>query len=183
MDGFARAHVAGDVENSLRRSMGDQDVDVVRDRLPNDVQYRARLHVSPVEEHWCVRRAEDLQSFPLRLFMDQKRHVRIIACSNQSLLDGGRVIAGHKKFGGDRQCGIPREEFAGLRLIHPRISMRRFVAAVDNGVRVRDFQPVVFAVSVGDEPEFHVISQAPEPSAIDGAGRRRLFRTSLRVAP
>ena len=183
MDGFARAHVAGDVENSLRRSMGDQDVDVVRDRLPNDVQYRARLHVSPVEEHWCVRRAEDLQSVPLRLFMDQKRDVRIIACSNQSLLDGGRVIARHKKFGGDRQCGIPLEESSGLRFIHPRISMRRFVAAVDNGVRVRDFQPVVFAVSVGDEPEFHVISQGQEPSAIDGAGRRRLFRRSLRVAP
>ncbi len=34
--------------------------------------------------------------------------------------------------------------------------MCRFVAAVDDGVHVRNFQSVVFAVSVGDEPEFHV---------------------------
>ena len=56
MDWLPCVHVSSQVEDSFGRAVRDQDIDVVRDRLPDNVQLRSRSHVGPVEKVWRVGR-------------------------------------------------------------------------------------------------------------------------------
>ena len=55
MDWFARVKILGHIPNPFWWPMGDKDVDIVRDRLPNRVEFGPRLHVGPIEELGRVR--------------------------------------------------------------------------------------------------------------------------------
>lgn len=83
--------------------MSDQDIDVVWDRLPHNIEVRTLLHVRPFEELGRIGCTEDLESVPIGLSMDQKSDIRIIFSTNQSMLDGSRVISRNEDLRGDIQ--------------------------------------------------------------------------------
>ncbi len=148
MHRFACVYVGCHIHNALRWTMCDRNINIVWNGLPDHIQLRSSFHVGPVIELWCVGRSQNPQSVKRHRFMNQEGDLRIVACANQSPFNGRGMIPRNEDPCGNRRRGVSLKESSGFHLIHPRISMCRFITAVDHGIHCGNHETVMFAMRI-----------------------------------
>ncbi len=110
MDWGIGVEIARYIEEPFGWSVGDEDVDVVGNRLPHGVEIFAWSHVSPVEEFRGIGSAEYEQPVKLGHLVNQKTDSGILLGTNKPLLDRDRMIARDEDLGRDIECQVPLEK-------------------------------------------------------------------------
>lgn len=150
--------VVGGIKDTIRRTVGDQDVESLWDVVPDPVDGATILHVGPVTVTGCEGRAPDPESIDADLFIDEEPDPESLdqVAGDQTLLEGGVVISRDEDLRRDRERGKPVDEGAKLRLVAASVTVIGRITAVDHHVNPRgDDKLVLITVCIRDVPDFH----------------------------
>jgi len=150
--------VVGGVQNPIRGTMGDEDVETLRDVVPDPVDRPTILHIGPVTVAWCEWASPDSKTLDGHLLVDEETDSKTLdgRTGDETLLKGRVVIARDEDLVGSRERGEPVDKCPELRLVAVWVLPVGSIAAVDNGVDAAgDDELVVVHVSVGDVENFH----------------------------
>ena len=146
------------VEDPVGWTMGDEDVEALRDGVPDPVDGAAVPHVGPVTVARGEWGAPDSESTDAHFLVDEEVDPTVLdeVTGDEALLEGGVVVARDEDLVGDREGGEPVDEGAELRLVAVWVLPVRGVPGVDDGVdAIWDDKLIVVHVSVRDVPDLH----------------------------
>ncbi len=128
--------VVGCIEDSVGWTMGDEDVETLRDVVPDPVDRPTILHIGPVTVAWCEWASPDSKTLDGHLLVDEETDSKTLdgRTGDETLLKGRVVIARDEDLVGNRECGEPVDECPELRLIAVRVLPVGSIPAVDDGV-------------------------------------------------
>lgn len=150
--------VVGCVEDTVGWTVGDEDVETLRNVVPDPIDCPTILHVRPVTVAWCEWASPDPEALNGCLLIDEETDSKTLdgRASDEALLKGRVVVARDKDFRRDRQRGEPVDECPKFRLVAVWVLPVGSVPAVDDGIDATgDDELVMVHVSVGDVENFH----------------------------
>ena len=146
------------IEDTVGRAVRDQDVEPLRNLVPEPVDRPAVLHVRPVTVAWREWASPDPQSLDRLLLVDEEVDLPVLdqITGDESLLKRRVVVSWDEDLVWDWESSEPVDEGPKLRLVTIRVPPVGGITAVDHHVNpVRDDELVVIHVSVRDVPDFH----------------------------
>ena len=149
--------VVGRIKDTVRGTVGDEDVEALRDVVPDPVDRPTVLHIGPVTVAWGEWGAPESKSLDGLLLVDEEVDLPVFdeISGDESLLQGGVVVSWDKDLCGNRKGGEPVDEGPELRLVSVGVLPVRGVTGVDHDVDpFGDLELTVESMRVTYMPKF-----------------------------
>jgi hypothetical protein len=141
----------GGIEDTVGWAVRDQDVEPLRNLIPEPVDRPTVLHVGPVTVAWREWAAPDSKSLDRLFLVDEEVDLPVLdqVPRDEALLKGRVVVSWDEDLAGNRQGGEPVNEGSELRLVAVRVPPVGGITAVDHHVdTIGNGELVVVHVSV-----------------------------------